>query len=240
MKPKQNFEFLMDQFQDYFDLATTFDDFLTIAVALCGRNANTGRSFDEAIYVKVMEKYKNHELRFNFPKMLSALTQQVTERIERKQGCDILGEYYESRFMDEKTTRLSFPYSISRFMARSAIYEAEKLHPRTRFQILDPQCGSGRMLISMAFESQKKHHYFGIDSNPTFVKMTVLSLFLSGVVSAEIMCADADITFDFQGSYMISLWPFGIFRQENKQKSQLWRIVNSIILSTEMSNVHQN
>lgn len=240
MKTKQTFESLMDQFRDHFDLLTAFDDFLTIAVTLCGRNPQNGRSFDEALYVEVMEKYKNHELRFNFPKMLSALTLQVTERIERKQGCDILGEYYESRFMTEKTTRLSYPYPISKFMARSAIYEAEKVHPSTRFQVLDPQCGSGRMLISMAFESQKKHHYFGIDSNPMFVKMTVLSLFLSGVVSAEIMCADADIPGDFQGSYMISLWPFGIFRLDNKQKSQLWRIANGIVLPTGMSKVHQN
>lgn len=187
-----------------------------------------------------MDKYKHHDLRSNFPKMLSTLTLQVTQRIESKQGCDILGEYYESRLAKEKPSELFIPYPISRFMARSAIRDAEKVFPKTRFQMLDPECGSGRMLLSMAFESQKKHHYFGIDSNLTFVKMTVLSLFLSGVVSAEIMCADADIPHDFKGSYKISLWPYGIFRQEVKEKSQLWRVANSTVVPTEINKVYQN
>ncbi|MBK6484069.1 MAG: N-6 DNA methylase [Chitinophagaceae bacterium] len=240
MKTKQTFESLMDQFQDHFDLHTVFDDFLTIAIALCGRNPHTGRSFDEALYLQVIEKYKHHDLRCNFPKMLSTLTLQVTERIESNQGCDILGEYYESRLGNEKTSELFIPYPICRFMARSAISNVERINPKTRFQVLDPECGSGRMMIDMAFVSGKKHHYFGIDSNLTFVKMTVLSLFLCGVVSAEVMCADADIPHDFHGSYKISLWPYGIFRQDVKERSQLWRVANSIVLPTEMSKVHQN
>lgn len=230
----------MDQFQYQFDLATVFDDFLTITVALCGRNPNTGRSFDEHLYLEVMERYKHHDLRFNFQKMLSTLTLQITERIESNQGCDILGEYYESRLANEKTSPLFIPYPICRFMARGAIRDAEKVYPKTRFQILDPECASGRMMIAMAFESQKRHHYYGIDSNLTFVKMTVLSLFLSGVVSAEIMCADADIPHDYHGSYKITLWPFGIFRQSVKEKSQLWRVANSTVLPTSMNKVYQN
>lgn len=240
MKTKQTFESLMDQFQDHFDLAIAFDDFLTIAIALCGRNPNTGRSYDEALYLKVMEKYKNHHLRMNFPKMLSTLTLEVTERIESNQGCDVLGEYYQSRLANTTSTELFIPYPMCRLMARSSVSEVEKRNPKSRFQILDPDCKSGRMMVALAFESQKRHHYFGIDSNVTFVKMTVLTLFLSGVVSAEVMCADANNPYDFGGSYKITLWPFGIFRQEIKEKSQLWRVANSMVMPSKIGAIHPN
>lgn len=240
MKTKQTFESLMDQFQDHFDLAIAFDDFLTIAITLCGRNPHTGRSLDEALYLEVMDKYKHHDLRGNFPKMLSTLTLQMSERIDDNKECDILGEYYESRLAKEQGSPLFIPYPVCKLMALSAMGNAKKVYPQRRFQMLDPECGSGRMMIAMAIESQRKHHYLGIDRNPTLVKMTVLSLFLSGVVSAEVMCADADVPHDFQGSYTITLWPYGIFRQSVKEKSQLWRLANSTVLPTAMEKAHLN
>lgn len=240
MKTKQTFESLMDQFQENFDLAIAFDDFLTIAIALCGRNPHTGRSLDESLYLEVMNKYKHHDLRSNFHKMLATLTLQVTERIDNNQGSDVLGEYYESRLAKKKPSPQFKTYSECTFIARTGLREAEKVYPQKRFQMLDVDCESGRLLIAMAHESNKKHHYLGIDSNLTFVKMTVLSLFLSGVVSAEIMCADADIQHDFQASYKITLWPYGIFRQSVKEKSQLWQMAKSTVLPTAMEKAHLN
>jgi hypothetical protein len=240
MKTKQTFVSLMDQFQDHFDLAGVFDDFLTIGVALCGRDPRTGRPIDEALYLQMMEKYKGHALRFNFHKMLATLTLQINERIESKEGSDILGEYYESRLPKGKASSVFYPYSACRLMARSAISEAEKVYGQRRFQMVDPSCGSGRLLVAMAYESRRKHQCFGIDIDPTCVKMTALNLFLSGVVNAEVMCADALIPHDFHGSYKISLWPFGIFREDVKEKSQLWQMANGSVMPSEINKVHQN
>ena len=240
MKPLQTFESLMDAFQTDFDLATVFDDFLTIAVALCGQNPKTGRSYDESLVLEIMRKYKHHELRFNFPEMLSTVTLQVTERIESNKGCDVLGEYYESRIAPHVNAPLFIPYEVSRCMAHTALADAEKAFPKTHYQILDPDCKSGRMMMEMAFASKMKHHYVGVDANPTFVKMAALNLFLSGVTSAEVMCADAEIPYDFHGSYRVSLWPFGIFRVDVKEKSPLWQMANRPVVPNATSTLHHN
>lgn len=226
MKTKETFTSLIDEFQYHFDLATVFDDFLTMSVASCGRNVFTGLSYDEGLYLETIEKYKAHRLRFNFPKMFASLTLEMTERIASKEGADILGEFYEARLPKKGLSQFFTPYPICRFMARSAIGEALKNESEKPLLILDPACGSGRMLMVTAEESERKHRYYGIDIDLTCVKMTALNLFLTGAFNSEVMCGNALLPDDYHGSYFISKLPFGIFRNDKKGRSFLWHMMN--------------
>jgi len=150
----------------------------------------------------------------------------MTERIAMNEGNDILGECYEGNLAKKGLSQFFTPYPICRFMARSAIGEAQKIGEERPLRILDPACGSGRMLVVTAQESEKKHEHYGIDIDLTCVKMTALNLFLNGVFHSEVMCANALLPNEFRGSYVISFLPFGIFRIKQKEKSILWHLVN--------------
>ncbi len=235
MKKKETFASLFDAFQYHYDLPTVFDDFLTMSIASCGRNPLVKLSYDETLYLKTIEKYKDDELRFNFPKMFAALTLEMTERMHRNEGSDVMGEFYEARLAKKGFSQFFTPYPICKFMARSAIGEAEKNFKERPLRILDPACGSGRMLMVMGKETENKHYYFGIDIDHTCVKMTALNLFLSGVFRSEVMCANALLPNEFRGSYIISFLPFGIFRIEQKERSRLWNLMNRKIQNEDSS-----
>ncbi|HYV90916.1 MAG TPA: N-6 DNA methylase [Chitinophagales bacterium] len=227
MKTKETFASLIDSFQYHYDLSTVFDDFLTMSVASCGRNVLTGLSYDEDLYLKIIARYKDDDLRHNFPKMFATLTLEMTERMLSKEGTDVLGEFYEARLQKQGLSQFFTPYPICEFMARIAIGEAQKIAEERPMRILDPACGSGRMLMVAAHSSEKKHEYYGIDIDLTCVKMSALNLFLSGIFNSEVMCANALLPNEFRGSYLVSFLPFGIFRIEEKEKSLLWHLVNN-------------
>jgi len=233
MKTKETFASLIDSFQYHYDLSAVFDDFLTMSIASCGRNPLTGLSYDEDVYLKIIARYKDDDLRHNFPKMFASLTLEMTERMVSKEGTDVLGEFYEARLQKPGLSQFFTPYPICEFMARSAIGEAQKVAEERPMRILDPACGSGRMLMVAAHASDKKHECYGIDIDHTCVKMTALNLFLSGIFNSEVMCANALLPDEFRGSYVVSFLPFGIFRIEEKEKSLLWHLVNAKLSSNK-------
>jgi hypothetical protein len=73
------------------------------------------------------------------------------------------------------------------------------------------------------------HEYYGIDIDQTCAKMTALNLFLSGLFTSETMCGNALIHKDFRFSYVSSFLPFGIFRIQEKERSRLWKILDSTL-----------
>jgi type I restriction-modification system DNA methylase subunit len=224
---KETFASLISGFKFHYDSRTVFDDFLTLTLCAFSQNPATGKSYDEDLYMQTMEKYKNSDLRFNFPKMLACLTLEMTDRIENKDGTgyDILGEYYEQNIAQKGLSQFFTPWPICTFMAHSAYDAVDGKEEKIR--ILEPACGSGRMLMAGRDIFGRDQHYFGIDTDLVCVKMTVLNMFLSGIFSAEIMCANALLPEDFRVSYRTSFLPFGIFRIEQKEKSPLWHILKN-------------
>lgn len=93
---KESFSELLKQFEYHYDLRTTFDDFLTMATCAFGQNSKEGKSYDEDLYLQTMEKYKNSDLRHNFPKLVTKLSFEMEERLESSEGFDVLGEFYEA------------------------------------------------------------------------------------------------------------------------------------------------
>ena len=94
-------------------------------------------------------------------------------------------------------------------------------------RILEPSCGSGRMLMAMLKEAGPYHEYYAIDLDSTCVIMTAINLFLSGMFRSETMCANALLPEDFRVSYRTSFLPFGVFRVKEKEQSPLWHLLKN-------------
>ena len=228
------FEKVINRFQYHYDTRIVFDDFLTMTLCSFSHNTATGKSYDEDLYIETVDKYKNDKLRFEFPKLLACLTNEMTNRMESDTGYDVLGEFYEQNISRKDSGQFFTPWHICTFMAKM-MYDASLKEVIDRpLRILEPSCGSGRMLMAMLKEAGPYHEYYAIDLDSTCVKMTAINLFLSGLFRSETMCANALLPEDFRVSYRASFLPFGIFRVKEKEQSPLWQILkNSWNGSTE-------
>jgi len=223
MKNKQEtFASMMDAFSYRYDLRPVFDDFLTMSLCAATQIPGKGKSHYEDLYLETVAKYAKDDLRHLFPKMFARLVLEMEDRYKDTQGNDVIGEYYELHFCRKNSGQFFSPMPICHFMARSICGDSKHLEEPKR--VLDPTCGSGRMLLAGAHCMGKEHEFYGIDLDHTCVKMTALNLFFNGIFHSEVMCADALSPDDFRISYVISLLPFGIFQVKEKEKSRLWRM----------------
>lgn len=221
------FEKTIRLFEYRYDLRTTFDDFLTMTLCAFSQNPGSGKSHDEDLYIETIARYKDDKLRFEFPKMLACLTNEMTERMGSDSGYDILGEFYEQNISRKGSGQFFTPWHICTFMAKSS-YDATQEESLSRpLRILEPSCGSGRMLMAMLKEAGPYHEYYAIDLDHTCVKMTAINLFLSGLFRSETLCANALLPGDFKVSYKSSFLPFGVFRVKEKEKSRLWHLLKN-------------
>lgn len=235
-KKQETFDSLMMQFQYHFDLPVVFDDLLTMAIAAFGRNLDTGLSYDEDLYTDTLQKYKGHRLIENFPKMLGSLIVEMENRRQDSQGNDVLGDFYQEHLYKKGRSQFFTPWHVCQMIAQMT-FEANpdaKVSSSPQ-RILDPCCGSGRLLVAGSRVHGIKSRYFGIDLDHTCVKMSALNMFLNGIFHGEVMWADALMPDDFKMSYKLSFFPFGIFRIEHKEDSLLWQINQNTFKSKEMN-----
>ena len=223
MKSKQEtFASLMNSFTYRYDLRPVFNDFLTMSMCAVTQIPCVGKSHYEDLYLQTIAKYKDDNLRFHFPKLFSQLVLEMEQRLDDGQGNDVLGDYYELNFCRKNSGQFFTPWPICRFMAKSVCGDEAQTDEVKR--IIDPTCGSGRMLLAAAKTMGWGHEYYGIDLDLTCVQMTALNLFLNGIFHSEVMCADALNPDNFRISYALSFLPLGIFRIEKKEESQLWHM----------------
>jgi type I restriction-modification system DNA methylase subunit len=228
MKNKtETFAQVMKRFEYRYDTRTIFNDFLTMTLCSFSQNPATGKSHDEDLYLETIGKYKNDNLRFEFPKLLARLTIEMEERVDSGMGTDVLGDFYESNLSRKGSGQFFTPWPICMFMAKAtadSLVEGEQNRP---LRILDPTCGSGRMLLAGSKVNGPMQEYFGVDIDETCVKMTAVNLFLNGLFHSEVMCADALARDDFRFSYRTSFLPFGIFRVTDREQSPLWHLMQN-------------
>ncbi|MDB5090877.1 MAG: Methylase [Mucilaginibacter sp.] len=223
-KQQKTFAALMKDFEYRYDLRTVFDDFLTMAICACSPNPQTGLSHDEDLYLQTVEPYKTDALRHHFPKMFACLTREMEDRVGSGAGNDVLGEFYEQNLYRKGAAQYFTPWPVCELMAKSTVGVIDMHATREPLRIIDPCCGSGRMLLASAREIGRDQEYYGIDIDHTCVKMTALNLFLNGMFHCEVMCSDALRHDDFRCSYKTSFLPFGIFRAEARENSRLWQL----------------
>jgi len=225
MKTKQQtFATLIKEFEYLHDLRTVFNDFLTLTTCAFSQNPATGKSYDEELYLQAIAVYKEDTFRHHFPKMLACLTCEMEDRVGSGEGNDVLGEFYEQHLYRKGASQYFTPWPICTFMAKASTDSIDLHATREPLRILDPCCGSGRMLLASGKENGPNHEYYGIDIDHTCVKMAAINLFLNGMFHSEVMCGDALDLNDFRGSYKISFLPFGIFRIAEKEESWLWTL----------------
>ncbi|HEY1024940.1 MAG TPA: N-6 DNA methylase [Sphingobacteriaceae bacterium] len=218
---QETFASLMSSFSYHYNLPQVFEDFLTISMCVVTQIPGEGKSHYEEQYLQTIEKYKDDEQRHQFPKLFAALILEMEDRVDSSQGNDVLGDFYMQGFGNKKAGQFFTPWHICDFMAE--INNAEPMEGKI-LRILDPCCGSGRMVLASAKKLGPQHEYYAIDLDHTCVKMTALNLFFNGVFNSEVMWADALMSDDFRLSYKISLFPMGIFRIEQREQSKLWHL----------------
>ena len=211
-----------------FSLPRVFDDFLTMSIAACTQNLATKKSYYEDEYLQTVAYYKDSELRYEFPKAFSQLIREMEDRVHESAGNDVLGEFFETHISKGKNGQFFTPAPLCHFMASILFIDRNTTDTKSietkPLRILDPACGSGRMLVAAYKTHGNGHEYYGIDIDRTCVKMTALNLFLNGMWNSEVMCANALLPDDFVIAYRISLLPLGIFKIEEKERSLLWNL----------------
>jgi type I restriction-modification system DNA methylase subunit len=222
-----------------FSLGKVFDDFLTMSIAACTQNPETKLSYYEDEYLATIAPYKDSELRHEFPTAFANLIMEMEERTGSSLGNDVMGDFFEQNISSGRNGQFFTPYPICQFMASithtdSVIDDIEGKRP---LRILDPTCGSGRMLLSSHKTIGAGYEYYGIDIDRTCVKMAALNLFLNGIWNSEVMCANSLSPDDFVISYHISFIPLGIFKIEEKEKSRLWQLRRNSFTKPEKKNV---
>lgn len=160
----------MDKFANYIDSLSAqhgrskvFNDFLTIAVCCLSMGKQEG------LYFKTIEAYTREELT-TFQEAFAAL---VIEMDNNGAGLkDILGEYFEEHFHNEKLGQFFTPPSLCNLMA--------DIIPITGDKVYDPCCGSGRIFLAAA-EKNRTVTFYGGDISETCCKMTLINLCLNGL-----------------------------------------------------------
>ncbi|MCG3165552.1 MAG: hypothetical protein POELPBGB_01320 [Bacteroidia bacterium] len=211
------------QFKNIFDKIAyresyekVFDDFLKLIICCYTRNYITGLSYYEEEYFQIIEPYKEHKTQDYFPQLLAELILYMENMKNSSEGNDLLGTFYETELSHGRNGQFFTPFHLCAMMAKMLKGEDTK-----SCNVLDPSCGSGRMLLAFAKDSTLVHTYYGIDIDPLCVKMTAINMFLNGL-QGEVICADALAPADFKFGYKISLFPLGIFKIE-KEQSLIWQ-----------------
>lgn len=103
---------------------------------------------------------------------------------------DIIGSVYMQFAYHGQGSSIFFtPWNVARMMAEMTLKDAnlEKFTPERPMTICDPACGSGILLLAAAsvlpreFIDQGRVAFFGVDINPTCVKMVRLNMMIYGL-----------------------------------------------------------
>ena len=216
----KEFEKTFDCIARYEDAGKVFDDFLTICLCCLSINPFTGKSVYEDEYMATIGKYDKQLVREHFPKLFAELIIQMQKHVDASGGNDLLGEFFQIHISRGRNGQYLTPKSVTHFMAEIVGLQGDT---RKRLNILDPACGSGRMLLAGAQVGGKHHNFYGIDISPVCVKISAINLFLNGI-QGEVMCANALNPNDFRFSYVIKPYALLVRRIVNQEQSLLYQM----------------
>lgn len=199
-----SFEKCLDKFLYRFDVYNVFNDFLTSCIC-----AYSGGKYEDE-YFKTIEPYKHQNLIEVFPEMLSHL---VLNSINNPYS-DLLGDIYMNNASKSKSQRFGqffTPDTICDFMAQIGMDFNTEAKGKT---VLDPACGSGRMLLSGA-KLNHNSFFFGADLDPVCAKMAALNLSINGM-RGEIACMNS-LSNEWFFGYQININSPGITKIEKDE-----------------------
>lgn len=235
METISSFKTIFDKVAYGNNYTKTFDDFLIMCLCAFSRNLETGLSYNEDEYLKIVEQYKKDDRVKYFPQLLGTMILYMEKHQDSDSGNDLLGSFYEKELSLGKNGQFFTPFPICLMMAQMTGNQEKS----RSLNVLDPCCGSGRMLMAHGKSNRGFNNHYGIDIDPICVRMTAINLFLNGL-RGEVICANALMPDDFKFGYRISFLPFGIFRIDRKEDSMLWQINQNTFASKIVSNESNN
>jgi hypothetical protein len=198
----QNFESVMEKLAVRYGTHRIFSDFLTLVVCAF----SLGK--EEEKYLSVIQKYNKQEANL----FAEALAKLVIEMTGDGAGLvDVLGSYFQERISFGRNGQFFSPQHICDLMA--CMIGPVKQGNR----ILDPACGSGRMLLAAA-KSNRNALFYGADVDENCAKMTVINLYLN-CLYGEVAWMDS-LSNKFYGAWEILPTIKGIPRIQQISKQQ--------------------
>ena len=165
--------------------------------------------YNEVLYMEAINPYTKDDLT-NLGQALGTLQLNAPDNPYP----DILGEFFMQHITQGQNGQYFTPEPIGTFMATLNFVDTESEGRR----ILDPACGSGRMLLSTAKLNQR-NYFFGADNNNTFAKMATLNFFLNGL-NGEVAWMNS-LSMEWYGGWHINTDGIGIIPIE-KEHSMIW------------------
>jgi hypothetical protein len=203
---KETFKSVMDKLAVRHGAHRIFSDFLTLVVCAF----SLGK--EEEKYLSVIRQYNKQEANL----FAEALAKLVIEMTGDGTGLiDVLGYYFQEHISFGRNGQFFSPQHICDMMA--CITGPVKQGNR----ILDPACGSGRMLLAAA-KSNRNALFYGADVDENCAKMTVINLYLN-CLYGEVAWMDS-LSNKFYGAWEILPTIKGIPRvhQISKQQSCIY------------------
>ena len=148
-----------------YGVGTVFSDMLTMTICAFSMKKQ------EELYMKTIKPYKKSEVMV-FADAFAALVVEMTG--DGSGMVDVLGEYFMEFLSFGRNGQFFTPMNVCDMMARFTNPIGETNN------ILDPACGSGRMLMSMA-KLNRYATFFGADCDANCAKMTVVNMCLNSM-----------------------------------------------------------
>jgi len=190
-----------------------FEDFLTMAICAFHRvNIQTQLQEkdeeNENLYMQVVNRYDKDSINI-FPKLLAILKLKILD----DPYSDLLGQYFTEHITRGQNGQFFTPEHICELMILMNGLENE-----TGKRVLDPACGSGRMLLKSAKHSPN-NYFFGADISATCAKMATINFFLNGL-RGEVAWMNS-LSMEWFGGWHINMNGIGILPIK-KEQSLIW------------------
>lgn len=196
-----------------YDLTQIFNDFLSLSLCTYHRTNIRSRLQDqdahnEAIYLQTAKPYQKDEL-FTFAQSLAEAQLCIYE----EPYSDPFGEFYMRYIAQGHNGQFFTPEPVCQIMSKMTGDELVMAK-----NVLDPACGSGRMLLAFAKE-HPYNYFYGADNSQTCAKMAALGFFFNGL-KGEVAWINS-LSMEWYGGWSINEDGLGIIPIE-KEQSLIW------------------
>ncbi|AXG69602.1 N-6 DNA Methylase [Kordia sp. SMS9] len=181
-----------------FELSKVFNDLLTMSICSF-HHTNIQSRFqkkdeaNEVLYMNTIKPYERETLN-EFAKAIGILQLNAVQN----PYSDTLGEFFMQDITKGRNGQYFTPEPICDMMAHMQINNRKDEFNK---RVLDPACGSGRMLLSAA-KINPKNYFFGADNSNTCAKMATLNFFMNGL-RGEVAWMNS-LSMEFYGGWHIN------------------------------------
>ena len=226
------FQRLMLTYAEDYEIKDLFSDLLTVMLWDLSSNRSYAEISREG-YADLILRYVDRRPYVDFHRVFTAVITDMQARRYSPDGSDVLGDFYEQYLAEEFDLPLFTPQSLcdqAALMLARGVQDEDAFRKKPQ-RFIDSTCGSGRALVAAGRTYGVHHHFYGVASHELHAKIATLNLFLSGMHRGEVLWADAAEPAYFKASYILRSCPFGVYRTEKREESDLARIMQGLIKS---------